>query len=251
MTRIKHFEEKAKKKAQEQTTPSNTEFTEIEDNLLESPGRLWSQSEEFFRKNRKTILWIVAGLVLVIGLYWGWKYYIAEQEKSASAKLFPVEYFFRNDSLNKVLKGEGKKYWSALKIASQYSLTQSASLAHYYAGVAYMKEGKFKEAIKELESFSSSDKVVQARAYCLIGDAYMELNQLDKAIKYYRKAAYYYANQYYSPMYLSKLALAYELKNDYKSAIAIYDEIIKEYYNSQERTNAQKYKARLEALHQK
>jgi len=81
-----------------------------------------------------------------------------------------------------------------------------------------------------------------------LGDAYMELNKLDDAISHYRKAANYYRNQFYTPMYLSKLALAYELKGDKKMAINTYDEIIDEFYNSQERTNAQKYKARLEAM---
>ncbi|MCS6794446.1 MAG: tetratricopeptide repeat protein [Raineya sp.] len=256
MTKIKHFEEKAKKKAQEKTEITPVETTEGKENILENPEIVWDKSEEFLRKNQKTILIVLAGLLVGIGAYFGWRYYTNEQEKSASAKLYPAEYFFRNDSLNKVLKGEkdskGKwKYWSAPKVADEYPLTQSAELAHFYTGIALLKEGKFKEAIKELEKFSSSDKIIQGRAYCLIGDAYMELNQLDNAISYYRKAAYYYTNQYYSPMYLTKLALAYELKNDYKNAIAVYDEIIKEHYNSQERTNAQKYKARLETMQSK
>ncbi|PKQ66451.1 tetratricopeptide repeat protein [Raineya orbicola] len=248
MTKIKHFEEKAKKKEQAENPP--VEFSEVKENEV-SPEIIWHKSEEFLKRNQKIITIALLGVLIILGAYFGWRYYIGEQEKSASAKIFPAEQFFRNDSLNKVLKGEGKKYWSAPKVAQEYPLTQSANLAHFYSGVAYLRGGKFKEAIKELEEFSSSDRIIQARAYCLLGDAYMELNQLDNAISYYRKAANYYTNQFYSPMYLSKLALAYELKNDYKNAIAVYEEIIKEHYNSQERPNAQKYKARLEAMQAK
>ncbi|MDW8296044.1 MAG: hypothetical protein RMJ97_04090, partial [Raineya sp.] len=106
MTKIKHFEEKAKKKAQEKTEITPVETTEGKENILENPEIVWDKSEEFLRKNQKTILIVLAGLLVGIGAYFGWRYYTNEQEKSASAKLYPAEYFFRNDSLNKVLKGE-------------------------------------------------------------------------------------------------------------------------------------------------
>ena len=247
MTKIKQFEEKAKKKAQEQTEEVKLDTVESGSSVLDSPEIVFDKTEEFFKKNQK---WIVVGftsLILALGGYFGYKYYQGEQQKEAAAKLFPAEHFLRADSLNQVLKGSGK-YASAKKIAEEYSITKAGKLARLYSGIALMKEGKFKEAVTQLEQFSSDDKLIQGRAYCLLGDAYMELNQLDNAIQYYRKASNHYRNQYYTPIYLNKLALAYELKGDNKMAINAYDEIIDEYYNSQERANAQKYKARLEAV---
>lgn len=247
MTKIKQFEEKAKKKAQEQAENAKIEKVEAENSILENPVAVFDKTEEFFKKNQKWISLGLIALIVALGGYFGFRYYINEQEKEAAAKLFPAEHFLRLDSLSKVLKGEGK-YLSAKKVAEEYSITQTGKLARLYTGIALMREGKFKEAITQLEQFSSDDKLVQGRAYCLLGDAYMELNKLDDAISHYRKAANYYRNQFYTPMYLSKLALAYELKGDKKMAINTYDEIIDEFYNSQERGNAQKYKARLEAM---
>ena len=246
MTRIKQFEEKAKKKAQEQAEEVKFDTVESGSSVLDSPEIVFDKTEEFFKKNQK---WITLGLIALfvsLGAYFGYKYYQGEQQKEAAAKLFPAEHFLRIDSLNQVLKGEGK-YASAKKVADEYSITKTGKLARLYTGIALMKQGKFKEAVAQLEQFSSNDKLIQGRAYCLLGDAYMELNQLNNAVQYYRKAANHYSNQYYTPIYLSKLALAYELKGDSKMAINTYDEIIDEYYNSQERANAQKYKARLEA----
>lgn len=247
MTRIKQFEEKAKKKAEKQAEEVQFETVEAKSSILEDADAVFDKTEEFFKKNQKWIGIGLAAIVVVLGAYFGFRYYQDEQQKEAAAKLFPAEHFLRIDSLNKVLRGEGKKYASAKKIAEEYSITQAGNLARLYTGIALIKEGKFKEAIAQLEDFSSNDKIIQARAYCLTGDAYMELNQLDNAIQYYRKAANYYSNQFYTPIYLSKLALAYELKGDSKMAINTYEEIISDYYNSQERANAQKYKARLEA----
>lgn len=247
MTKIKQFEEKAKKKAQEQTEEVKFDTVEAKNSILDNPEAVFDKTEEFFKKNQKWIAVGLISLIVTLGGYFGYKYYQGEQQKEAAAKLFPAEHFLRTDSLSQVLKGSGK-YASAKKVAEEYSITKAGKLARLYSGIALMKEGKFKEAVAQLEQFSSDDKLIQGRAYCLLGDAFMELNQLDNAIQYYRKAANYYRNQFYTPMYLSKLALAYELKGDNKMAINAYDEIIDEYYNSQERANAQKYKARLEAV---
>jgi len=247
MTKIKQFEKKAEQKAQEEQNKEVT-FTPVEatDSLLEDPSLALDKTEEFLKKNKKWVIGGVVVLVVVIGGYFGFRYFQSEQQNEAAAKLYAAEHFFQMDSLGKVAKGEGK-YLSAKKVADEYSLSQTGKLARLYAGVAFMKENKFKEAIAQLEGFSSDDMIIQGRAYSLIGDANMELNKLDEAINYYRKAANYYPNQFFTPSYLMKLALAYELKNDAKAAIGVYDELIKEYYNSIERNNAQKYKARLEA----
>ncbi|MDX1903645.1 MAG: tetratricopeptide repeat protein [Thermonemataceae bacterium] len=244
MTKIKKFE---KKEAEKAKTQEEISFTVVEaSNALENPQAVLGEGEEFFKKNQKWFIVGFSALALSIGGYFGFKYFQTEQNNEAAGKLYPAEYFLQADSLGKVLKGEGK-YWSAKKVADEYGISQTAKLGRLYTGIALMKENKFKEAVAQLEQFSSDDMLVQARAYSLLGDAYMELNKLDDAIKNYRKASNYYPNQFFTPVYLMKLALAYELKNDKKAAIGVYDEILKDYYNSAERNNAQKYKARLEA----
>jgi len=38
-----------------------------------------------------------------------------------------------------------------------------------------LKQGKFEDAIEYLKKFNAGDLLIQARAYSLIGDAYLEL----------------------------------------------------------------------------
>ncbi|MBX7126564.1 MAG: tetratricopeptide repeat protein, partial [Cyclobacteriaceae bacterium] len=97
-----------------------------------------------------------------------------------------------------------------------------------------------------LEDFSSSDLLVQARAYSLIGDANMEQKKYDEAARYYSKAADYKPNKFFSPIYLMKLALAYEKLEQSDKAIKTYQRVIDEYFDSSEVQNAKRYKARLE-----
>ena len=110
-----------------------------------------------------------------------------------------------------------------------------------------MKQAKFQEAIDYLGKFDSNEGILQARAWCLMGDAYSELEDNDNAATYYKKASEYKPNEQITPAYLMKLGLAYELKSDWKAAAAAYDKIIKDFPQSQDVTDAKKYKAKATA----
>jgi len=47
-------------------------------------------------------------------------------------------------------------------VAEQYSGTNTGNIANYYAGFAYLKTGKYKEAIASLEKFSTKESVLKA-----------------------------------------------------------------------------------------
>jgi len=127
-------------------------------------------------------------------------------------------------------------------------MTDAGNLANFYIGVIYLKQGQYEDAISYLQDFSSSDLFVQARAYSLIGDASMELDEPQEAIKYYNKAANYKPNKYFTPQYLMKLAMAYESVNDYASAVLTYEKIMDEFSEFPDITDVKKYKARAEGL---
>ena len=110
------------------------------------------------------------------------------------------------------------------------------------------EQGKFDEAITYLNDFSSSDLLIQARAYALIGDAYVETKDMANAISYYQKAADYKENEYFTPMYLMKLAQAQEANNDFAGAVTSYNKIVKNYPKAQELNDAKKRLARAEQM---
>ncbi len=201
--------------------------------------------EAFSQRNRNILLGVLAAVVLVVGGLVGFNYYKGIKDQEAQSVLFPAVYHFESDSLNKALKGDGANE-GLVDVADQYGMTKAGNLAKFYAGTAYLKQGKFDEAIEYLKDFESSDFLVQARAYALLGDAYMEKNQLGEAVNYYEKAADYKPNEYFTPSYLMKLALAQELNKDNGAAIQTYEKVIKNYPASAEAINAKKYKSKLE-----
>ncbi|HSZ71633.1 MAG TPA: tetratricopeptide repeat protein [Cytophagaceae bacterium] len=198
-------------------------------------------------KYKNLLLGVLGVLTLGIAGYFYYDYTLEESNKEAQNEIYPAVYFFEQDSLDKALKGDGKVL-GLLDIAEKYSGTKTGKLANFYTGVIYLKQAKYEEAINHLSEFSSNDYLLQARAYALTGDAYMEMEKYDDAVSFYKKAADYKANEQFTPSYLMKLALAYETLKDNKNASDTYDVILTKYPKSQEINDAKKYKARVDAL---
>ncbi len=217
--------------------------------LLENPEVLAEQiskTEEFLEKNRKWVFIVGGALAIIVAAYFSYNYWITNQNTTAQNEMFQAVYYFEADSLDKALQGDGNNL-GFLEIIEEYGMTDAANLAHYYAGASFLKKGEYISAIDHLNKFSVSDLLIQARTYALIGDANMELGNTAEAVTYYMKAADYNPNEYTTPAYLIKAAIANELLEDYESAFDCYNTIVKEYVNSSEYQNARKQKARLES----
>lgn len=204
-------------------------------------------AEHFLMENQKWVIIVVGVVLLAIAGFFVFNYYKDTQAELAQSEMFRTTYFFEADSLDKALKGDGNTLGFP-EIADEYGITKQGNLANFYAGASFLKKGKFEEAIDHLKDFSSSDILVQARAYSLTGDAYMELKNYDEAAEYYNKAAEYKPNKFFSPQYLMKAALAYEKKGDNDAALKAYNKIIEDYFDSSEFAEAKKNKSRLEVI---
>lgn len=222
----------------------------VKDSALENPEVLvekLSSFEYYLEKHTKEISIVVAALALVIGGFFGYKWYLSTENEEAQKQMFSAVYYFEADSLKKALNGDGGSI-GLLSIAEDYGYTKAGKLAKFYIGAIYLKQGKYQDAIDNLKDFDSNDLLIGPRANCLIGDAYLELNDLENALEYYKKAALHAPNKFFSPRYLMKAALVQELMKNYPDAINTYDQVIQKYNDSQESGEAQKLKARLEQM---
>jgi TolA-binding protein len=75
----------------------------------------------------------------------------------------------------------------------------------------------------------------------------MELGNYSTAAEQYGTAADYKSNKEFSPVYLMKQGLAYEKANDLEAALGSYQEVVKDFSDSKQLTEAQKNLSRLEA----
>lgn len=218
--------------------------------LLENPEALakrLSSSEEFLEKNKKVVFGVGGVLVLIVAGFIFYSYYQSNQNQNAQREIYQAVYYFEADSLGMALNGDGNNY-GFLDIIDLYGNTKAGNLANFYAGATYLKLGDFEAAIRYLKNFDANDDLLQARAYALIGDAYMELGDAQNAAEYYQDAADYKPNKQFTPVYLRKAAIAYEKQGDIQSALKCYTTIVDKFYGAAEYQDALKHKARLEAL---
>ncbi|MEI6817610.1 MAG: tetratricopeptide repeat protein [Bacteroidota bacterium] len=211
-------------------------------------GESFSRAEQYIIDNKKSLS-IIFGVILVTLLgYFGYqKFIVAPNELAAEKVMFMAEQNFEKDSLDLAING--KDVAPGFKeIASKYSGTKSGNLAKYYLGICYLKKGMYQEAIESLNSFNGSDEIVAPIAIGGIGDAYSEMGKSDDAIKYYLKAASKAKNKLTSPIYLMKAAGLYEDGGKYDKAIELYQQIRKDFYETQEGREADKYIARAEGM---
>ena len=218
--------------------------------LLENPDALRERitgTEDFVKKNAGLLTGLALAIALLIGGFFGYRYYLDNQNDTAQEEMFQAVFYFEADSLNLALNGDGNNY-GFLEIIDEFGGTDAANLAHYYSGVIYLKQGNYEEAIDHLNDFSASDLLVQAKAYALIGDAYMELEQHGEAAEQYERAADYRPNEFFTPQYLEKAALAHQANNNPSAAAAAYERIVDEFPQSNEFQEAQKQHARLQVM---
>jgi predicted negative regulator of RcsB-dependent stress response len=210
--------------------------------IIESPEALQQELTKVnnvFEKNKSSVIIAVIVVIGAIVGYFGMTWYQNNQATEGEKKLYKAVYAFESDSLSAAAK-------DLAKVSDEFG-GNAQNLADLYLGITLIKQGKYDQAIERLKSFKSSDLLVQARALSLVGDAYSEKKSYADAIEYYQKAAEYKPNKFFSPMYLLKLANAYEANKQAKEALATYTEITEKYPQSSESIPAKKYKALLES----
>jgi tetratricopeptide (TPR) repeat protein len=111
-----------------------------------------------------------------------------------------------------------------------------------------MRKGEFSSAIEQLDDFSTDNVLLGPLAEGLLGDAYAETDDLEKAVKHYVKAAGMSRNKLTRPIFLKKAGLVYEELKEYKDAADMYESIKKEYSDIPETQDIDKYIARAQTL---
>jgi len=211
------------------------------DHGLENVENVLSKTEKYIEENQKSLTIIVIVIAAIIAGYLGYKkLFLAPAELEAQSEMYVAEKYFETDSFRLALEGDGS-YLGFIDIIDEYGITKCANLAKYYAGICYLKLGEYEEAIDNLKKFDSDDVLVGSVAMGAIGDAYIELGQLEEGLEFYLKAAERKKNDFTSAVYLKKAGLVYEELGDYKKALEVYEKIESQFPKSEESRDIEKY----------
>ena len=219
-------------------------------NVKEQNAENISKSEAFLLKNKKTIMYAVIALIVIIaGIILYNNFVKAPREAKASTELAKGQTLFSNMQFDKALNGDSTGYAGFVKIASDYSSTPAGNLANLYAGLCYANLDKWEDAVKFLDKYSpANDEMVSPAAVAALGNAYAHVKQLDKAVDALKKAAKMAdsqalenTNNSLSPTFLLQAAVILESQNKKDEALKIYQDIKKKYVNSAVSSEIDKY----------
>ena len=221
---------------------------ETHQDQFESVENALSKTEHYIEENQKSLTIIVLAIIIIVGGYLGYKrFVVTPKENEAKSQMWMAEQYFARDSFNLALLGDGN-YLGFIDIIDEYSITKSANLAYYYCGISYLRLGQYEDAIEYLKQFESDDKMIAPIAYGAIGDAYMESDNIDDALVFYKKAANVSENNFTTPIYLMKVGFVHEQNKEYKKALEVYKRIEKDFPNTTEGQQISKYIGRIEML---
>ncbi len=202
-----------------------------------------NNTEAFFQKYKKALLYGVIAVVVIIAGYIVYDNYVAApREEKASTILAKGQEYFGMEQFDKALQGDGAGYPGFVAIASDYSSTDAGNLANLYAGLCYANLGKWNDAAASLEKFDTKgDKMISPAAEGALGNAYAHLNQLDKAVEHLKKAAEKADNNSLSPTFLIQAGEILESQGKKDDALKLYQEIKQKYFNSMQYQTIDKY----------
>ncbi|QED37406.1 tetratricopeptide repeat protein [Antarcticibacterium arcticum] len=217
-----------------------------------------NKTEEWVASNQKYI-YIIVGLAAVVVLgFLGYQRFIQEpKEKEAANEMFQAQEYFDNalatsgaqsDSLYNMALTGGEGKYGFLDIIEDYSSTNAANLANYYAGFAYLHTNKYQDAITYLEDFKSDDEILAPLASIGIGDAFLQLNQPEEALNFYDKAAEMRSNSFTTPKALIKGAITAIQVGKGEQAVKYLNRIKDEYSTTPEAEQVPVYLGRAQAM---
>lgn len=201
-----------------------------------------------YENKKKTINTALFAVVIAVGGFFAYKYLVqVPNQEKASIAMMRAEQMYAIDSVNLALNGDAQNA-GFLKIIKKFEGTPSANIAEYYAGACFLRMGDFKSAIKHLEAFNPKGTILATAKNGLLGDAYMESNDIKKGIELYTEATKDAEDDVYTPMYLQRLAIAYEKNNQADEAKKAYIRIREEYPRSFQSREVDKSLAQLGVL---
>ena len=186
-----------------------------------------NKTEAFFEKYKKAIIIaVVAIIAIVVCAILLNNYYFEPRQQEASTELAKSQELFQQEAYDKALAG-------FQKVAADYSSTDAGNLAQLYIGLCQANLGKWQEAVDALENFSGQDdQMITPAAEAALGNAYANLNQLDKAVEHLTKAAKKADNNSLSPTFLIQAGEILESQGKKDEALKLYQTVKEKYFNS-------------------
>ena len=179
-----------------------------------------TQGENFFEKNSKMVVVAIVVIFALAAAIFGYKKVIVEPRMTkAQEMLFEAQYQFESQNADFALALNGNENTPGFaQVVEQYGNTPAGNLARMYAAACSLRLGEFDQAQSYINSFKNvkgvPGEIINAMAAGIKGDIAVEKGDNAGAAKLFEQAAKVSENDFTTPTYLRKAALAYKAMGD-------------------------------------
>ena len=205
-----------------------------------------TQGENFFEKNSKMVVVAIVVIFALAAAIFGYKKVIVEPRMTkAQEMLFEAQYQFESQNADFALALNGNENTPGFaQVVEQYGNTPAGNLARMYAAACSLRLGELDQAQSYINAYKNvkgvPGEIINAMAAGIKGDIAVEKGDNAAAAKLFEQAAKVSENDFTTPMYLRKAALAYKAMGDEAKAEELMKVINEQYPASYDVRDAQK-----------
>ena len=221
--------------AKKQNQSARTTLEEVNESLTSAAQRI--------EDNKKYINWALIAIALIALLVGGYIYLHNKGIAEAKEEIGKADIAMLQGNNEEALK-------LYEKVADEFS-NKVGERAHLNAAIELYQKGEYEKAIKHLEDYSPEGTLIAPASQSLLGDCYVNLKKMDKALSAYDKAiSLANNNETYAPAFMIKKATVLHEQKKYAEEAAIYQTIKDQYpmYGQMTGFNVDKYLERANAL---
>jgi TolA-binding protein len=208
---------------------------------LENVQEALNTTSAWIEANQNKLTWAITAIVVVVLAVIAINTYVlkpkAQEANNENAK---AVVYFTQGNYELALNGDEADCMGFEAIANDYKCSKAGKLAALYAGVCYYQLGDYSAAAEYLAKFSAKDLNIEPAALQLLGDAYVQLEEYNKAAKAFSVAAKS-GNELIAPMSLKKLGFVQMELGNNAAALKAFETIKNEYPASMEAQDIEKY----------
>ena len=233
---VKNIKLTQDKMAKKQDQGARTTLEEVNESLSTTAQRI--------EENKKYINWALIAIAVIVLLAVGYIYGIRNPNlQKAKDQIGKADLELMQGNQDEALK----KYEA---VAAEFS-NKPAERAHLNAAIIQYEKGEYEKAAKHLEEYTTNGNLIGPASQSLLGDCYVNLKKLDKALAAFDKAISLAGdNEAYVPAFMIKKATILHEQKKYADEAAIYQTIKDKYPTFGQQTGfaIDKYLERANAL---
>jgi tetratricopeptide (TPR) repeat protein len=222
-------------------------FTPHEE-VIDPVDGIVTKTQNFFDENKSAIYGGLIAVLVIVAALFGYGYYQKIQEQKAQVLLAKAQSFFTAADYSKALKGDETDFTPGLEqIIANYSGTDAANLATYYAAMSEFNLGNNDAALGYINKFDIPDGVLGVGPLAFKASVLVANGKYSDAASTYEKAANEVKTEQTTPLFLIEAAKAYLKAGNKQQAQRVITSVLDEYPTGAHSAEANRLKGQVTA----